>query len=59
MEPGGSGLGVHPSCASRVWGAWLEAGWCSGSANIGIGIYINILWVPFGWELWEKQCAVY
>ena len=59
MEPGGRGLAVHRSCASKIWGAWLEAEWCSGSSNIGIGIDINILGVQFGWELWEKQCAVY
>ena len=42
MELGGRGRGVHPSCAYKIWGAWLEAGWCSGSTNIGIGIDINI-----------------
>ena len=54
MEPGGSGLGVHPSCASKIVGAWLEAGWCRASTNIGIGIDINI-WVG---TLGEAVCSV-
>ena len=58
MEPGGSGLVVHPSCASKIRGAWLEAGWCSGSANIGIGIDIDIwgsIWLR---TLGEAVCSV-
>ena len=59
MEPGGRGRGVHSSCASKIWGAWLEAGWYSSSTNIGIGIDINIWGFRLGANLGRSsvQCT--